>query len=105
MANSGVDVTLEIDQKQLQRYLQGEDMVRGLQTLGQMGETKAKALAPVRTGNLRRSITHEVGKDGRGAYVRVGTNVRYAGFQELGTRHHPAQPFLRPMLHELEAML
>lgn len=62
------------------------------------GETQSKRLAPWKTGRLRSSITHEVSRDDRGLYGRWGTNVEYALFQEFGTRHMPAHPFLRPAL-------
>ena len=37
--------------------------------------------APVDTGRLKRSMTHQVGN----GYVDVGTNVEYAKYQEYGT--------------------
>lgn len=57
-------------------------------------EGQAKALVPVDTGNLRNSITHEVNKQ----EARVGTNVEYAPFVELGTVKMAAQPYLNPAL-------
>lgn len=57
-------------------------------------EGQAKALVPVDTGNLRNSITHEV----EGKEARVGTNVEYAPFIELGTSKQTAQPYLNPAL-------
>lgn len=59
-------------------------------------EASAKGLAPVDTGTLRRSITHKPGRDVRGFYVDVGTNVVYAPFVEFGTRFMRPQPYLRP---------
>ncbi len=59
-------------------------------------EGQAKALCPVDTGNLRNSITHEV----EGKEARVGTNVEYAPFVELGTSKMAAQPFLNPALEQ-----
>lgn len=54
------------------------------------GQTKRRT--PVRTGNLRRSITHRVERAGeRGV---VGTNISYAVFVHEGTRFMEAQPFL-----------
>jgi HK97 gp10 family phage protein len=61
-------------------------------------EAAAKRLAPVDTGRLRSSISHQLTVDGQGLVAYVGTNVDYAIFQELGTRFMPAQPFLRPAL-------
>ena len=66
-------------------------------------EGQAVNLTPVDTGNLKSSITHQVGAD----EARVGTNVEYAarlefGFNDtdsLGRRYNqPAQPYLRPAL-------
>ena len=59
-------------------------------------EGSAKNLAPVDTGNLRNSITHEV----EGKEARVGTVTEYAVFQELGTSKMAAQPFLNPALEQ-----
>lgn len=61
----------------------------------------------VRTGRLRGSITHRLGKDARGPYADIGTAVHYAPFVELGHNivrggvvvgRAPAYPFLRPAL-------
>lgn len=61
-------------------------------------ERRAKQLAPVDTGRLRGSVAHELGRDGRGLVARIGTDVHYGIFVELGTRRMRAQPFLRPAL-------
>lgn len=59
-------------------------------------EGAAKRKAPVDTGRLRASITHD--SDGEGFIV--GTNTTYASFVELGTRHQAPQPYLVPGLQE-----
>lgn len=94
--------------------------------LGRLGEqisANAKVLCPDDTGRLSHSIDHEVS----GHTLRVGTNVDYALYVELGTKphvirpktkkalywegaghpvpevHHPgtrAQPYLRPALYK-----
>ena len=69
-------------------------LLRGLETCGLVAEGYAKKLAPVDTGNLRNSITHTVDEEEPSAYI--GTNVEYAPYQELGTIHMKAQPFLKP---------
>jgi HK97 gp10 family phage protein len=62
-------------------------------------ENLAKVFCPVDTGRLRSSITHEVGTDGVGDVIgRVGSDVEYAIFQELGTRYMGARAFLRNAL-------
>ena len=69
-------------------------LLKGLETCGLVAEGYAKKLAPVDTGNLRNSITHTVDDGEPAAYI--GTNVEYAPYQELGTIHMKAQPFLKP---------
>lgn len=88
----------KIDRAGIKALTESNSLRAGLEILGQVAETSAKQHAPVDTGNLRRSITHEVGRDLGGLYVRYGTDVQYGIYQELGTRYHPAQPFLRPAL-------
>lgn len=48
----------------------------------------AKAMAPVRTGNLKRSISMRQGLRGRVQYVEVGANTKYAYDVHEGTRRH-----------------
>ena len=65
--------------------------IRGItDTIGLLIESTAKELCPVDTGRLRASIQYD---PARGT---VSSNVNYASFQELGTVHHKAQPFLFP---------
>ena len=45
----------------------------------------------IRTGDLRESITHA--KDDEAAYI--GTDIEYAPYVEMGTRHMAPRPFLR----------
>ena len=73
-------------------------LLRGLETCGLVAVGYAKKLAPVDTGNLRNSITHTVDEDEPAAYI--GTNVEYAPYQELGTIHMKAQPFLKPAVND-----
>ena len=71
-------------------------IARGMEIVGGMAESYAKGLAPVDTGNLRNSITHDVTDNGHTAVI--GTDVKYAPYQELGAPNAnvPAHPFLRP---------
>lgn len=95
-------------------------VLRALERCGEQAEGYAKDLAPVDTGNLRNSITHQV-DDGDNA-VYIGSNTSYAPYVELGTGKYaeggggrptpwvyqddngnwhwtagnPAQPFLAP---------
>ena len=68
--------------------------VRALEKCGLVAEGYAKKLCPVDTGNLRNSITHDLDDGEPAAYIV--TKVEYAPYQELGTIHMAAQPFLKP---------
>lgn len=57
-------------------------------------EADAKAMCPVDTGELRKSITSEVS----GTTGVVGTNKEYAMYVEFGTYKMDAQPYLVPAL-------
>lgn len=70
------------------------------------GRRKHRASAPgqgpaVDTGRLRSSISHEVGKVGTTIVARVGTDVEYAKYLELGTSKMAPRPFLRPALTQV----
>ncbi len=54
---------------------------RALWAIGATAEGNAKMGAPVDTGRLRNSITHQAS----GKQVAIGSNVEYAAAQELGT--------------------
>ena len=69
-------------------------LLRAMETCGLVAEGYAKKLAPVDTGNLRNSITHDVDDGEPAAYI--GTNVEYAPYVCLGTIHMKAKPFLKP---------
>lgn len=59
-------------------------------------ETLAKQRAPVKTGNLRRSLhTAPAAEELR---ATVGTNVEYARFVEYGTSRMGPRPYLTPAL-------
>ena len=66
-----------------------------------MVEADSKKMAPVDTGRLRASITHEVREIAKGVIQgRVGSNVSYASYVALGTSKQSAQPYLRPALEK-----
>jgi HK97 gp10 family phage protein len=81
----------------LEAAARGELLLTALTAGGELISNAAKGYAPVKTGNLRRSIHVEPGEaSGSGASVQIGTNVSYSRFVELGTRHMSARPYLRP---------
>jgi len=64
-------------------------------------ERDAKSIAPVDTGNLRASIESRVIRNNDGKITGVvGSNVKYAPFQEFGTSKMGAQPYLRPAVEK-----
>lgn len=92
-----------------------EAIYNALDIVGNKAADYAAGLAPVKTGNLKGSMTSEVHMDERAVYV--GTDVEYAPSVEFG--HHqevgryvpaigkrlvrefvPAQPFLQPAIEK-----
>lgn len=69
-------------------------ITRALEAIGIQAEGDVAELAPVDTGRLRDSITHEVDESEEAVYV--GTNVEYAAYQEYGTSKMKPHPFLKP---------
>ncbi|MBP1935101.1 HK97-gp10 family putative phage morphogenesis protein [Ammoniphilus resinae] len=66
-------------------------------------EGQSKANAPVKTGELRRRITHATETDEKESRARIGTNLEYAAAVEYGTSKMKAQPYLRPAIeHNLD---
>lgn len=80
-------------------------VLRALEAVGADLQRIASDQAPVDTGRLAASITHAL--DPNEPAVYVGTNVEYAGAQELGTSTLTAanggRGFLRPALEDNKA--
>jgi len=79
-----------------QRNLEGP-MRGALDRLGGTIAGNAARMAPVRTGELRNSIGHEV----RGDSVYVYAGARHGIYVELGTYKMSAQPYLRPAVESV----
>lgn len=60
-------------------------------------QKKAQRLAPVDSGNLKRSIGLEF--SGSGFTGKVGSIVEYGPYLEKGTRFQSPQPFMTPAGH------
>lgn len=90
------------DDAALARLLEGPDghVAKDLTRRALRVQRAAKRLCPVDTGRLRASIAWRMGRDWRGLYAIVGTNVHYAAYVEFGTRRMRARPYLRPALQE-----
>lgn len=76
-----------------------------LRATGYAVQNAARMLCPVDTGRLRSSIFSRSGRDSRGYFVEIGTNVSYAAFVEFGTFKSRAQPYLIPALAQATGFL
>lgn len=117
MANK-VSFEIKMDNRKQILELTDEAINNALQIVGNKAADYAAGLAPVKTGNLKNSITSEVNESEKAVYI--GTNVDYAASIEFG--HHqevgryvpaigkrlvnefvPAKPFIKPaMINNLE---
>jgi len=75
-----------------------EAVDRGSKQIAEEIADVARLHVPVRSGALKSSI--HVRRDRQHLYTVVAGNevAFYGGFQEYGTEHHRAQPFMRPAL-------
>lgn len=104
-------------QKQLSELVKKypEAVKQGMIDDGFAIQGKAKRYVAVDTGRLRASISvswkegdsgveppaeSPIKKPTEDFEVRIGTNVQYAIYQELGTCKMPAHPYLRPAFEE-----
>lgn len=92
------DAHVVLDHEAMLALVTSEMAAKDLERRALKVERLAKQLAPVDTGRLRASITHEMGRDAEGLYELIGSNTEYAIYQELGTRFQTGTPFLRPAL-------
>lgn len=94
------DVDLRLDRAAIDDLLNSADGPVGRAVIRSTAriERTAKRICPVDTGRLRSSITRSLGRDSRGLFGEVGSNVEYAVYVELGTSRAQAQPYLRPAL-------
>jgi HK97 gp10 family phage protein len=111
--------------RKLDRRLQKRVYGAAVRAGGKVLVDAAKAAVPVRTGAVQRSLVHRASsKPSQGLFgvkitVKAGAKSservahrkghakkdyqpdaveRYYRFTELGTKHHPAQPYLKPAL-------
>ncbi|WP_337019949.1 HK97 gp10 family phage protein [Oceanobacillus massiliensis] len=68
--------------------------------VGLFAEAESKLRTPVKTGRLRREITHEVAHEENKSTTVVGSNVEYDGIVELGLGGQQAQPHHTPAVTE-----
>lgn len=102
MSQTKLEIHLELSEQFKQvdeivrRILEEEIYRAALQT-----QNKARQIAPIDTGNLRRSIQatgwEDVEKD---LIYHVQAKAEYAGYVEYGTKKMSARPFLEPSANE-----
>lgn len=85
-----IEITLEIDDHSAEVLKAAKSAVRrGLKSIGTNAVSYAREYVTqerrIDTGNMRRSITHNENSVGSVLYTMVGTDVKYAIYQELGT--------------------
>lgn len=109
------DMSFEIKVDNTDAILKATDeaIYNALEIIGNKAADYAAGLAPIKTGNLKGSMTSEVSQEEKAVYI--GTAVEYAPFVEFG--HHqevgryvpaigkrlvrefvPAKPFLKPAI-------
>lgn len=64
--------------------------------VGVLAVAETQGLVPVLSGNLKRSITHEVMPSDKGVYIGVTADAPYGVVIEKGSSKQPAQPYLEP---------
>lgn len=78
--------------------LTGKVLDHGLEAGADLLTEEIKARAPVKTGRLKRGI--KVKRKGPGVLAVDLGGQQHGQFQEFGSRHQPARPFMRPALDE-----
>ncbi len=101
MAQASVRVHHDIEAR-VARSISVKRLVLGLT---QHVNREAKRKVPVRTGNLRRSISYAVSEENGAPVGIVKASAFYAAFVEFGTSRMSPRPFLRPALGTIEGYL
>lgn len=66
-------------------------------------QARGRVLCPVRTGNLRNSISVDFrGSNAHVAQAEIGPEANYGGFVELGTERQAPQPYMGPAFDQVE---
>jgi hypothetical protein len=96
-----VTTTVHIDHAAIQRLLTSPDGIVGRDILRRTLRVhrRARELAPVRRGTLRRSIFYRLESDSRGVVGYVGSALPYALVVHQGSRPHMIYPRARRALY------
>lgn len=87
----------------LEKDLKMDAVKKIMRVNGSELQTKTMRRAPVKTGNLKRSIVLNMEDEGLAARVSVGAS--YGPYVEYGTRFMNAKPYLRPSFNEQKVQL
>ena len=79
--------------KIIEQYNQAMENI--MKEIAMVGLAQIQYLAPVETGNLRRSYAYKTAHEGRTYYVVFGTNISYAIYVEMKPEAHGGRPHLR----------
>lgn len=90
MKITGIDAL----QKKLRENVTLKDVKHIVKSNTSSMNSKMQKLAPVDTGNMKRSITSELTLGGLTG--KSGPHTNYASYVEYGTRFQNAQPFVKP---------
>ena len=89
--------------EQVARDLHGPPMLEGMRDATMLVTRQARINAPVDTGRLRASIAPEVRQAGKTVRGVVGSNVRYAAFQEK--KKHYLQRAFEENLEKIKTLI
>lgn len=79
----------------------GDIIYRAIDKLGDGVQKRAKRVAPVKSGDLRRSIRKVTHRDSASkTTAEIGSDLDYSSHVERGTSKQAAQPYLRPALYQ-----
>ena len=95
----GVD-ELVADMNKVTQQAFGEAVQGAVKLNGSEMQQEAKAVVPVDTGDLKRSIQLDITDNGFTAEVQP--NMHYRNFVEYGTRYMLPQPYMRPSFAKQE---
>ena len=98
------EIEVLVDNTAVYASMLEERILVALEAVGIDVEKIAKANAPYDTGRLEGSITHAIDNGEKAVYI--GTNVSYAGYQELGVHStgyagaNGGRGYLRPAVND-----
>lgn len=73
----------------------GAACMAACEEMGKTGTGQIQAIAPVLTGNLRRSYGYKIENQGKVYVIMFGTNVDYAIYVEMKPESRGGRPHLR----------